>query len=260
MPGVPGNEAAAPPVAQPIFIKTDLYTAEIDAAGGVIARVSLTKHRATDHTELPYDVLQKTAERTFVAQSGLLGAGLPNHRTVYEVLPGPRELAAGADSLELRLQATAPNGDKVVQVMTFHRGSYVIDVAYDITNAGSAPIAPYAYYQFTRDTKTPTVHTSMAPSSFTGPVIYDEADKYKKIDFKEHRQARRGSVAQAAVHQERRQRLGRHGRALLRHRVAAARRAEDAARVLHAQARQRPVRRRRDRAGRHASPRARPAR
>jgi YidC/Oxa1 family membrane protein insertase len=185
VPGVPGNEAAAPPVAQPIFIKTDLYTAEIDAAGGVIARISLSKHRATEHDELPYDVLQKTAERTFVAQSGLLGAGLPNHRTVYEVLPGPRELAPGADSLELRLQATAANGDKVEQVMTFHRGSYVIDVAYDITNAGNAPIAPYAYYQFTRDTKTPTVHTSMAPSSFTGPVIYDEADKYKKIDFKE---------------------------------------------------------------------------
>ena len=35
----------------------------------------------------------------------------------------------------------APNGDKIVQALTFHRGTYVIDVAYDVTNAGAAPIA-----------------------------------------------------------------------------------------------------------------------
>ncbi len=56
------------------------------------------------------------AERTFVAQLGLIGDGLPNHRTVYEVLPGPRELGAGSDRVELKLQATAANGDKVVKV------------------------------------------------------------------------------------------------------------------------------------------------
>ena len=54
-------------------------------------------------------------------------------------LPGPRELAPGADQVELRLQAVAANGDKIVQVLTFHRGSYVIDVAYDITNNTTAP-------------------------------------------------------------------------------------------------------------------------
>ena len=85
----------------------------------------------------------------------------------------------------MRLQATAANGDKVVQVLTFHRGNYVIDVAYDVTNAGSAPIAPFAYFQLTRDIKTQGVQNSMAPASFTGPVVYNEADKYKKIEFGE---------------------------------------------------------------------------
>jgi len=186
VPGAPGADPAAPAVpaaAQPIVIKTDLYTAEIDPVGGVISRVGLTAHRADEKGALPYNALVRNAERTFVAQSGLLGAGLPNHRTVYEVLPGPRELAPGADSLEVKLQATAPNGDKVVQALTFHRGSYVVDVAYDVTNAGSAPITPYAYYQLTRDTKTTTTQNSMAPASFTGPVVYNETDKYKKIEF-----------------------------------------------------------------------------
>ena len=89
VPGTPVTDAGAPAVAKPIVIKTDLYTADIDAAGGVIARVALTGHRDVEHPDLPYNVLQKTAERTFVAQSGLLGAGLPNHRTVYEALARP---------------------------------------------------------------------------------------------------------------------------------------------------------------------------
>ena len=182
IPGAPAGDAAAP-VAKPIVIKTDLYTAEIDAAGGVITRLALDQHREVDHPETPFAALQKTADRTFVAQSGLLGTGMPNHRTVYEVLPGPRELAPGADTLELKLAATAPDGNKVVQKLTFHRGSYVIDVAYDVTNSGAAPIAPYAYFQLTRDTKTPGVHNSMAPASFTGPAVYNETDKYKKIEF-----------------------------------------------------------------------------
>ena len=55
---------------------------------------------------------------------------MPNHRTLYEAVPGPRELAPGADiARNSSSQATAPNGDKVDKILTFHRGSYVIDVA-----------------------------------------------------------------------------------------------------------------------------------
>jgi YidC/Oxa1 family membrane protein insertase len=186
-PGAPAGagDARAASRTPPIVIKTDLYTAEIDPTGGVLARVALNEHRGIDSTDKPYEALMRNAERVFVAQSGLLGSGLPNHTTVYEPLPGPRELAAGAPTLELRLAATAPDGTKVVEVLTFHRGSYVIDVAYDITNAGPAPITPYAYFQFTRDTKTHEVQSSMTPASYTGPVVYNEADKYKKVEFGE---------------------------------------------------------------------------
>jgi len=188
VPGAPAATAAdKEPVAtgRTITITTDLYRAEIDTTGGTIAQVALLKHHDPADAAKPYLALLKTPERTFVAQSGLLGDGMPNHRTVYTPEPGPRDLAPGADRLELKLQATAPNGDKVVQVLTFHRGTYVIDVAYEVTNAGSAPVSPYAYYQFTRDTKTQGVQNSMAPVSYAGPVIYNETDKFKKIDFGE---------------------------------------------------------------------------
>ena len=186
---VPGSVPLAVTGAQPavpgraVTVTTDLYRAEIDSAGGVITQVALLKHRDPADESKPYLALLKTAERLYVAQSGLLGDGMPNHRTTYEVLPGPRELAPGVDRLELRMQQAAANGDKIVQILTFHRASYVIDVTYDITNNGTVPIAPFAYYQLTRDTKTQGTQNSMAPAAYTGPVVYNEIDKYKKIEF-----------------------------------------------------------------------------
>ena len=184
-PALPSASTAPVPTGERIAIKTDLYTADIDTLGGVIDQVALARHRDTQDEAKPYVLLQRNAERTFIAQSGLLGDGMPNHRTLWQALPGPRELAAGVDSLEVKLQAAASNGDKVVQTLTFHRGSYVIEVTYDIANAGSAVIAPYAYFQLTRDTKTPYVQSSMAPAAYTGPVIYNENDKFKKVEFGE---------------------------------------------------------------------------
>ena len=181
----PNATPAAAPAGETIAIRTDLYTADIDTAGAVISQVALNEHRDTEDKTRPYLLLQKNADRTFVAQSGLLGEGLPNHRTLWQPLPGPRELAPGADTLQLALQASAANGDKVVQTLTFHRGSYVIDVDFAITNAGTVPIAPHAYFQFTRDTKSQSKQNSMAPSSYIGPVIYNESDKFKKVAFGE---------------------------------------------------------------------------
>jgi YidC/Oxa1 family membrane protein insertase len=190
----PPSEPAAPPTAgvstaapkgQPVVVTTDLYRAEIDTLGGVVTLVALDKHRDATDPAKPYLLLQRNAERTFVAQSGLIGEGMPNHQTPFTVLPGPRELASGADTLQLKLEAIATNGDKVVKVLTFHRGSYVIDVAFEVTNAGSAPITPEAYFQLMRDQKQAVAQSSMAPAAFVGPVVYNENDKFKKIEFSE---------------------------------------------------------------------------
>ena len=61
---------------------------------------------------------------------------MPNHRTTFAAVPGPRADPPESDALEVKLQATAASGDRVVETLTFHRDSYVIDVSYAITNAG----------------------------------------------------------------------------------------------------------------------------
>jgi YidC/Oxa1 family membrane protein insertase len=178
--------ATATPTGKTIEIRTDLYVADVDTVGGTISQVALDKHRDAEDPSKPYLALRRNeAEGTFVAQAGLIGEGLPNHRTAYEALPGPRSLAPGQDQLQLSLVASGPNGDKIVQTLTFHRASYVIDVAFHVTNSGQAPITPEAYFQLMRDTKKLGVQSSFAPASFVGPVLYDNEDKFKKIDFGE---------------------------------------------------------------------------
>ena len=184
-PGAVPPAGSAAKTGEIITVATDLFRADIDTAGGILAQVALLKHHDIADEAKPYLALQRTPERVFVAESGLIGDGMPNHRTLFEALPGPRALAAGADKLEVKLQANAANGDKVIETLTFHRGSYVIDVGYAITNAGTAAISPYAYFQLVRDTKTQGTQHSMAPAAYTGPVIYNEADKYKKVEFAE---------------------------------------------------------------------------
>jgi YidC/Oxa1 family membrane protein insertase len=181
-PGTPA--AASAPQGEQVRVRTDLFTATIDSIGGVISEVALSRHRDATDPSKPYKVIQR-GDAVSIAQAGLLGEGLPNHRTQYRVLPGPRELPPGQDKLDVKLEATAPNGDQVVQTLTFRRGSYVIDVTFEVKNATDQPQAPYAYFQLTRDTKTALPQSSWTPIAYTGPVVYNEADKFKKVDFSE---------------------------------------------------------------------------
>jgi YidC/Oxa1 family membrane protein insertase len=86
------------------------------------------------------------------------------------------------DTLEIKLAATADNGSPVVQTLTFRRGSYVIDSTFEVTNATASPMSPFAYFQLTRDTKTALPQSSWTPVAYTGPVVYNEADKFVKVD------------------------------------------------------------------------------
>jgi YidC/Oxa1 family membrane protein insertase len=74
---------------------------------------------------------------------------------------------------------------KVSKIYTFKRGSYLIDVSYEISNAGKTDVTPYGYFQILRDGKEPDSATSGAfgVTTFTGPTVYTEADKFQKVHF-----------------------------------------------------------------------------
>ena len=178
---MPAQAAVSAPGVKAV-VKTDLYLAEISSVGGDLVRLELTQHKATEDKTKHFVLMEISKERTYLAQTGLIGEGLPNHKTEFRLEPRVYELKPDSDKLELRLEAPEANGLKVVKIYTFRRGSYQIDVGYEIVNQRQVPLDAHAYYQLTRDGKVPEAGmTNIA--TFTGPAIYTEEGKFQKVDF-----------------------------------------------------------------------------
>jgi YidC/Oxa1 family membrane protein insertase len=169
---------------QQITVRTDYLLAQVELIGGNLKRLELLQHRATEDTKQNFVLLKSTPDHTYIAQSGLIGEGLPNHKTQFEATSREYQLAGGAERVELILRAQPTAGVEVKKVFTFHRSSYLIDVAFDITNRSSAPINPYAYFQLVRDAKPAEGESALVPT-YTGPALYTEQGKFEKIAFSE---------------------------------------------------------------------------
>ncbi len=180
--------ASAPSIAdEQVTITTDLIKARFATRGGEIDRLEFLKQVDQfdrSHNEVLFD---ETPERLYVAQTGLVpaagGSGLPNHHTVMHLLPGPRTLAPGSDSLALVFESPEVGGVKLVKTYTFHRDSYAIDVKHQVINDSGASIDPRLYFQLVRDGNAPPGGSSFY-STFTGPAVYTDGSKFKKVDFK----------------------------------------------------------------------------
>ena len=181
-----GAAAVAPAVTQAarsgetFTITTDLLKVTMSTQGGDIVGLELLKHK--EHNDKNRNFVLFDAKHQYLAQSGLIGDGLPNHRTLFSRIAGPVELAEGANELKVRLEAAGQDGLKVAKILTFKRNSYLVDVAWEIDNAAGKALNAHAYYQLQRDDKAPEGETMMV-STFTGPAVYTEADKYQKVDF-----------------------------------------------------------------------------
>ena len=166
---------------QRINVKTDLFEAEIDTVGGDLRRLILNKHRADKDKNGNFVLMDDTFKPMFyVAQSGLMGADLPNHKSQFTTTATSYTLADGAASQEVRL-SWAGNGITVDKIYTFNRNSYVIDVRYQINNGSAAAITPSAYYQIVHDSES-NQGSAMMPT-FTGGAYFTDADKFKKVKF-----------------------------------------------------------------------------
>lgn len=167
---------------QIITVETDFFHAEINTSGGDLQHVELLKHFDTIDKSKPYILFQNDKDRTYIAQSGLLGKGLPTHNTIYTSQLSAFKLAEGKDSVEVRLLANSESGVNVAKIFVFHRNSYIIDVKYEIENSTAENISTSAYYQLVRDNIEPEGGSKFVPT-YTGPAVYTELDKFKKIDF-----------------------------------------------------------------------------
>ena len=183
-----GAAAAAPLLAEKVTISTDVLKATFDSKGGDLVRLELLKYSDAADPQQHVLLFDQSALRVYLAQTGLVttqaGINLPNHLTLMQVLPGERTLTDGAKSLSLVFESPDVGGTKLVKTYTFNRGEYTVGVRHEFRNGSAAAISPQLYLQLTRDGNAPAGESSFY-STFTGPAMYTEANKFKKIEFKE---------------------------------------------------------------------------
>jgi YidC/Oxa1 family membrane protein insertase len=181
--GAPTNAPTVAATGEAFIVQTDLAAYRINTLGGVIEEIALVKHRDATDKSKPYLVMLKNADRVHIAQSGLIGNGLPNHNTLYSKVSTNFKMG-DAPTLEVRLTSPLQSGGKNDLIYTFKRDSYIVDVTHEVTNGGTAAIAPTAYFHLHRDSKSSGGANTMI-GIFTGPAVFTEKEKYKKIDFKD---------------------------------------------------------------------------
>lgn len=179
---IPAAGAAQVDTAAKLAVTTDLFVAEISAQGGDLTRLELRAHKATGDKSSNFVLFE--AKHSYAAQGGLIGAGLPTHKTVWQLPASGLEMKDAEKELRVRLTAPAVDGVQVAKTYVFKRGSYLIDVEYEIVNGSGSAISPHAYFQLTRDGQAPEGANSMM-STFTGPAFYTAADKFQKSSFED---------------------------------------------------------------------------
>lgn len=168
--------------AQRIHIATDLFKAEIDTLGGDLRQLELLKHKASENGDEDFTLMSDSGKpMIYVAQSGLIGDNLPNHKKLFTSPATNYQLSEGQDWLEVRLNWTGDNGIQVDKIYTFHRGSYVVDVAHEIRNNSNQALNPSVYYQIIHDNE--SNQGSVMMPTFTGGAFYTAENKYTKLPF-----------------------------------------------------------------------------
>ncbi|WP_027994597.1 membrane protein insertase YidC [Simplicispira psychrophila] len=181
---VPTQQGERAPVArEQVVVTTDVLRLTFDSEGGSLTHAELLKYADMADKSQNFVLFDESAQRFYVAQTGLIGGNFPNHKTVMTVVPGPRAFKDGEDTLTVRFESPEMDGVKLVKTWTIQRGAYAVAVQHEVINTGSASASPQLYLQLVRDGNKPPGESSIY-STFTGPAVYTSDKKYQKVEFK----------------------------------------------------------------------------
>jgi YidC/Oxa1 family membrane protein insertase len=185
----PGNPNAPqlPPTSAPVAAKqrvvvsTDVLRLTFDTEGGSVVRSEFLKHTDMVNKTQSFVLLDESANRVYLAQTGLIGGNFPTHKTPMTV-SSERELKDGSNELVVRFESAEIGGVKLIKTFTLRRGAYDMAVAHEVINTSGVAVSPQLYLQLVRDGNKPPGESSFY-STFTGPAVYTAAKKFQKVEF-----------------------------------------------------------------------------
>ena len=175
------QEATLSPIT-PITVTTDTVKAVIDEKSGDLRALYLLKYNASSDEGKDFVLFDDSKAYTYVAQSDLLNA---NGQLLLKDVPfqaPQKQYTLSGDQVEVRLSAPETNGLKIDKVYTFNKGSYLINIRFDITNQSGQPVKLDAAYRMLRDSSKPDGE-GYFNHTYTGPVLYTPSGKFEKVTF-----------------------------------------------------------------------------
>ncbi|CSC53662.1 membrane protein insertase [Vibrio cholerae] len=170
--------------AKTITVSTDVLTLSIDTLGGDVVSAKLNQYSEELNSPESFVLLQNTQGHQFIAQSGLVGPqGIDvtsNNRPAYQVSADSFTLAEGQDELRIPMTYQA-NGIDYTKTFILKRGSYAVDVVFDVAN-NSGSEATLGMYAHLRQNLLDSGGTLAMPTYRGG--AYSTSDvRYKKYSF-----------------------------------------------------------------------------
>ncbi|MGR3001855.1 membrane protein insertase YidC [Vibrio vulnificus] len=169
-----------------ITVTTDVLTLSIDTVGGDVVAADLNQYSAELNSANAFELLRDTQGHQFIAQSGLVGPqGIDlssNNRPSYQVSVDSFTLAD--DQNELRIPMTyQANGLEYTKTFILKRGSYAIDVEFDVINksGNNATLGMYAHLR----QNLMDAGGSITMPTYRGGAYSTEDTRYKKYSFED---------------------------------------------------------------------------
>jgi YidC/Oxa1 family membrane protein insertase len=196
---IPAPTAATAPEAasQLITLSNDVLRLTVDTRGGTVVRADLLQYPAVPRTRktpdpAPVRLLDDERSKYFVAQSGLVSNSghAPDHRALFRSAQTSYALVDGQNTLMVDLTWQDAAGLKVTKSYALKRGSYVVQLAQRIDNAGAAAWQGNAYEQLQRVDRPASkgwweTFTNPELRSFFGAAWYSPEDKFESLPFNE---------------------------------------------------------------------------
>ena len=171
-----------------IEVTTPTMTVWIDPLGGDIVGVRLPQYPVSlDQPDTPFVLLDRRADHTYVAQSGLAGpdgidsrAGRPRYSSTlrsYRIEQEPRQVVLRHEE----------DGMVVEKRFRFDPASYYVELEYLIDNRRAQPVTANLFAQLKRDATLPETGQgfSLGPRPYLGAALTTVDSRYEKVDFED---------------------------------------------------------------------------
>ncbi|MCH8542251.1 MAG: membrane protein insertase YidC [Alcanivorax sp.] len=177
-----------------ITVRTDVMELEIDRLGGDIVRISLLDYpRQVDTPDQPFVLLERSSARTYVAQSGIVGANGTDSaagRPTWQAEQARYTLSENEHELNVDLYYRQDSGTEIIKRFTFERGSYLVRHSHIVRNNTSEIWQGALYGQIKRDgTDDPGKATAgfIPMPTYLGGAYWTSDKPYNKLTLSDMR-------------------------------------------------------------------------